>query len=384
MIKLHPWFRSSRPCHHGGMALAERWDILVVGSGIAGLSTAFHLAQALEQRILLVDRELLPGFYASGHNAGIARQLTGRPEHSRLAVEGRNRLSDAGLLTCNGGLLLAMEASALDPIETEAHALGVDVKRNAGAGIDGFKAAANLSVPSDGCIDVHGLLGLCASGARDSGVELRYGCEVRGIANTEEGFQVETSEGSMHAGTIINAAGAWAGDLGRRAGGLDIAFHPLRRHLAWSDQPYGESRPYAWWVDRPLYLKPESGGLLMCPCDEDEAALPPSGQQPDTDPKAIEQLADSMHELAPSLTDHGITRAWSGIRTFAPDRRFVIGWDPINPKLFWVAGLGGHGMTTGLAVGKLAADICLQGGEHELSPKRLKPSLRLPSAHPIY
>ncbi len=353
------------------MALAERWDILVVGSGIAGLSTAFHLANAHGRRILLVDREILPGFYASGHNAGIARQLTGRREHSRLAVEGRNRLAEAELLTNHGGRLMAAEASALDAIESEAHELGVAVQRKAGAGFEGYRAAAHLSIPSDGAIDVHGLLGLCARGARNAGVVLRYGCEVLGIEAVDQGFRVETSEGSIHTGFIINAAGAWAGGLGREAGGINIAFHPLRRHLAWSDQSYDGDQPYAWWVDRPLYLKPESGGLLMCPCDEDEAALPPQGQQPETDPTAFERLADSMHELAPGLTDHGITRAWSGIRTFAPDRRFVIGWDPMNPNLFWVAGLGGHGMTTGLAVGKLAADLFQRHGEHELSPKRL-------------
>lgn len=352
------------------MALAERWDILVVGSGIAGLSTAHHLSRQAQQRILLLEREALPGFYASGHSAGIARQLTGRREHTRLAVEGRNRLAEAGLLTPNGGLLLAMNATALDPIQTEADELGVRVQRKAGAGIAGYQAEVNLCIASDGTIDVHGLLGLCARGARKSGVELRYGCEVRDLERTSQGFRVETSAGSLSVGTIINAAGAWAGELGRKAGGLDIAFRPLRRHLAWSDQPYDATLPYAWWVDRPLYLKPESGGLLMCPCDEDAAAPPPCGLQPDTNPKVFEQLADSMHELAPNLIHHGITRAWSGLRTFAPDRRFVLGWDPVNPNLFWVAGLGGHGMTTGLAVGKLAAELYLQRGEHELSPSR--------------
>ncbi len=353
------------------MALSERWDILVAGSGIAGLSTAYHLSRQTQQRILLLDREILPGFYASGHSAGIARQLTGRREHSQLAVEGRNRLAEAGLLTNTGGLLLARDASALNDVETEAQDLGVMVQREAGAGIEGCRAEAHLCIPSDGVIDVHGLLGLCARGARESGVALRYGWEVRDIERTADGFRVETSEGPLSVGAIVNAAGAWAGDLGRKAGGLDIAFRPLRRHLAWSDQTYGEQQPYVWWVDRPLYLKPESGGLLMCPCDEDEVPLPASGLQPDTNAKVFEQLADSMHELAPGLISHGITRAWSGLRTFAPDRRFVLGWDPVNPYLFWVAGLGGHGMTTGLAVGKLAAELYLRRGEHELAPRRL-------------
>ncbi len=58
------------------------------------------------------------------------------------------------------------------------------------------------------------------------------------------------------------------------------------------------------------------------------------------------------------------------LRTFARDRKFVIGWDPLNPRLFWVAGLGGHGMTTGLAVGRLAAGLLMQDRDHDLSPRR--------------
>lgn len=352
--------------------MAQRWDIVVIGGGIAGLATAFELAktQAPDRRILLLDREAIPGFYASGHNAGMARQLTGWLEHSRLAVEGRNRLADAGLLKASGGHLLAMDASALDELEAEAKTLGVMATRSSGAGLESLEATEHLSIPSDGLIDVHGLLGLCARGARESGVSLQYSCAVETIEVTADGFRIETTQGLIETSTLINAAGAWAGELGQMAGGLDIAFRPLRRHLAWSDQPHAEDQPYAWWVDRPLYLKPESGGLLMCPCDEDEVPLPSPGRQPEINSAIFDHLATTMHHLAPGLTDHGITRAWSGLRTFAPDRKFVIGWDPVNPRLFWVAGLGGHGMTTGLAVGKLAAELFQQRGEHGLSPAR--------------
>lgn len=353
--------------------MSERFDILVAGGGIAGLATAMHLARKGGRRIVVLDREDHPGFYASGHNAAIARQLTGRAEHTALTVEGRAALAAAGLLDATGGRLLALDASALAPLAVEADTCGVDVEPGNGSGVPGLKATAHLRIPSDGIIDVHGLLGLCAREARAAGATVRFGCGIAGIAQVGDGFRVESTAGVLEADVLVNAAGAWAGHLGRMAGGLGIPFQPLRRHLAWSDGTWPfDSREWAWWVDRPLYLRPESGGVLMCPCDEVAVEPPEAGRQPDADPDVIAGMQADVHNLAPCLEDHGIARAWSGLRTFAPDRRFVIGWDPVNPRLFWVAGLGGHGMTSGLAVGRLAASLIELGAlpRHPLSPAR--------------
>ena len=343
-------------------------EFLIIGGGIAGLATAAALAEREMGPIALLDRELVPGFYASGHNAGIARSLTGRLEHSRLAVDGRAALSGLGLLDPTGGRLLAMDASRLDALESEAAALGVEAHRREGA-VDGLLAASRLDIPGDGVIDIHGLLGACARRARAGGARLHYGCAVKTIQADADGFTVEAEVRSFRARTLINAAGAWASEVGRMAGGLALELRPLRRHLAWSDHPC-PSAPWAWWVDRPFYARAESGGTLLCPCDESEAPLPAPGHQPPTDPAALESLAVSASALAPALADASPVRAWSGLRTFSPDRRFVIGFDPLNPRLFWAAGLGGHGMTTGLAVGRLAAKVLLEGGQHELSPAR--------------
>lgn len=343
-------------------------DILIIGGGIAGLATAAALT-GKGRSVALLDRELVPGFYASGHNAGMARSLTGRIEHSRLAVEGRQRLAEAGLLDPTGGLLLAMDPAALDPLEAEARALGVEAIRGSGSGEPGLKAGAHLRMPGDGVINIHGLLGACARRAREGGAALHYGEEVAAIHAEAEGFRVETARRSLFATTLVNAAGAWASSIGRQAGGLELALDPRRRHLGWSDHPF-EARPWAWWVDRPFYARRESGGTLLCPCDEGEVPLPPQGLQPATDAGAMEPLAATAAELAPDLEDAPLVRAWAGLRTFSPDRRFVVGWDPVNPRLFWVAALGGHGMTTGLAVGELAAKLLLERGEHGLSPRR--------------
>lgn len=350
--------------------MTDSFDILIIGGGVAGLATALHLAEGGAGRILVLDRELAPGFYASGHNAAIARQLTGRPEHTALTLEGRNRLAEEGLVGAEGGLLLAAESGALEALQREAQAFGLEVSFGLGAALPGLEAREHLRIATDGVIDIHGLLGFCARGAREAGAILKYGCEVLGIQSDSAGFEVATSAGAFRAPVLVNAAGAWAGPLGKLAGGLDIAFRPLRRHLVWSDGSYPADAPYAWWVDRPLYLRPESGGVLMCPCDESDVVPPGCGAQPEVDAEVLEGLGQSLSELAPGLVDHSLNRVWSGLRTFAPDRRFVIGWDPRNPRLFWVAGLGGHGMTSGLAVGRLAADLIGAGREQELGPAR--------------
>lgn len=340
--------------------MPERVEILIVGGGIAGLSTACHLAQAGQKGVVVLDREDLPGFYSSGHNAGIGRQLTGKAEHTALTIAGRNRLAAEGLIDSGGGLLLGADPGGTDALAAEADAFGLPVARVAGAPMPGLKAAEHLRVPSDGVIDVDRMLAHCAEGARAGGASLRFGWDVRAIRPGAEGFEVETDRGTLQARLLVNAAGGWAREVGRMAGGLDLAFQPLRRHLIWSPTPWPASSPWTWWADRPLYFRAESGGLLLCAVEEEAVPLPPRGQQPPNREGILEPLADRLRELAPDLADLPIARLWNGLRTFAPDRRFVIGFDPLSPRLFWVAGLGGHGMTSGLAVGDLAARAILE------------------------
>jgi adhesin HecA-like repeat protein len=350
----------------------ETAEVVIIGGGIAGLSLACHLAQAGQRGIVLLEREDQPGTYASGHNAAIARALTGRDEHTTLTVEGRRLLNQAGLMTASGGLLASVGHGPLDALETEAKRHGVEVHRRAGIPLPGLHAAEHLAIPGDGVIDIAGLLRHCAEGARAGGADLRFGSALLALRPTETGFDLNTDQGILRAKTLAIAAGAWAAELGRMAGS-QIPFTPLRRTLVWSGAPYPQDQPWAWWVDRPFYLRPESGGVLMCPCEETEVFPPSRGRQPDTDAAVLEGLFTSLRELAPELADRPITRYWTGLRTFAPDRGFVIGWDPWNPRLFWDAGLGGHGMTSGLSVGAYAAERFLHRGDAgPLDPARFK------------
>ncbi|MFN7958569.1 MAG: FAD-dependent oxidoreductase [Holophagaceae bacterium] len=354
------------------MGTVETAEVAIIGGGIAGLSLAYHLTRAGQRGLVLLEREDQPGTYASGHNAAVARSLTGRDEHTTLAVEGRRRLAEAGLLSLTGGLLASVEAGPLDAFEAEAARHGVEAHRGAGLPLPGLRAAEHLAIPGDGVIDIAGLLARCAEGARAGGADLRFGCALAGLRPTTEGFELETDHGLLRARTLAIAAGAWAGALGAQAGS-QLTYTPLRRSLVWSGAAHPQAEPWAWWVDRPFYLRPESGGLLMCPCEEVAVPLPPRGRQPEADPAVLEGLYASLRELAPHLAERPVTRYWTGLRTFAPDRRFVIGWDPWNPNLFWSAGLGGHGMTSGLAVGQLAADCFLRRADAgPLDPRRFR------------
>ena len=347
-------------------------EILVIGGGIAGLSTACHLVRAGQRGVALVEREAQPGFHASGHNAGIARQLTGRAEHTALAVRGRDLLARAGLMRASGGTHLGADPGGTRALAEEARAFGLEATRGSGSPVAGIHAAEWLHLAGDGVIDIDAELRHCADSARAGGARLHFGCQVQDIAPDPAGFRVETDRGALRARTVVNAAGAWAREVGRMAGGLDIPFQPLRRHLVWSSAPLPADRPWAWWADRPLYVRPESGGALLCACDESPVDLPPRGGQPAVDAGVLEGLSASLEELVPGLAAAPVARMWCGLRTFAPDRGFVLGPDPVRPGLFWVAGLGGHGMTTGLALGQLAADILL--GKKEpgpLKPERL-------------
>jgi len=112
-----------------------------------------------------------------------------------------------------------------------------------------------------------------------------------------------------------------------------------------------------WDLDIGYYLRREGVGLLLCPCDETEH--PPG--IPTVDPDAADLLADKLLEHAPGLADVALRRCWSCLRTFAPDRLPIIGWDSQISGLFHVSGLGGFGVTTSLAVGVLASTLICGG-----------------------
>jgi glycine/D-amino acid oxidase-like deaminating enzyme len=162
---------------------------------------------------------------------------------------------------------------------------------------------------------------------------------------------------------VIIAAGAWGATLGASCD-APLPLTPRRRHLVQlATEPRTDARaPVVWALGDELYLRPESGGLLVSPCDTD----PWKPEIPAPTEAGLELLAQKLARLAPTLADAAVRRAWACLRTFAPDAAAAIGPDPRLPGLYWLAGLGGHGMTGGMAAGELLA-ATVTGRPHALA-----------------
>ncbi len=355
------------------MILAEH---VIIGAGFAGAATAYHLARRGRRDILLVEQEAVPGFHSSGRNAAMIRQCVSDPALTRLARDGaaflRNLPSDFPVpvqYKQHGSLLLGCGAGwekLRHDAETGA-SLGVDVqlwtpeqaKNHVPVLRDAtFDGAAWCA--SDGVVDIHALLSGYLKGATAAGVRLRCGTEVKAIVQKgSEGFELLTDGETIKTQILINASGAWANPVAKMAGAAELPLVPCRRHLFvsppmdWVDTSW----PFVWDVSHEVYFRPEGKGLLLCACDQQEMAA----CDPPVDPSIEESLAEKIQRTIPALSRVSINRRWAGLRTLSRDGRFVIGWDGKLQGFFWVAGLGGHGVTTSAAAGALAADLIAAG-----------------------
>jgi glycine/D-amino acid oxidase-like deaminating enzyme len=212
--------------------------------------------------------------------------------------------------------------------------------------------------PEEGVVDVARLLQALLSAGSRRGVRLLAAHRVSAI-DVDGGRVVGVEAGGRRIATaaVVNAAGAWAAAVGQLAGATPVPLRACRRHLfatgplSWVERDW----PIVWDVSHDFYFRPEPPGLLLSPCDESEQAP----GLPVVDPGAASLLASKLGRFMPRLGDLPLARAWAGLRVLTPDGRFVIGRDPRVEGFVWCAGLGGHGMTTSAAVGRVAAEAVL-------------------------
>ncbi len=339
--------------------------IVVLGGGVAGLSTAAHLAESGEVRVTLVEREPRHDLHSSGRSAEIQRIAIDDPVTRALALETAARMR-------------AGEAhAALEP-----RRLFVTTRQAAPAWREELERAGELTlVAPDRMEDVHPvgeyaflferagriaagpLLGSLAERARRAGTRMlpsTPGAQLAVEGDRVRGVQL--LDGSrMAADAVVIAAGAWSSSLGA-AHGAALPLRPTTRHLVRLECAAipAPDAPMVWDDASDTYMRPDGDGWILSICDtrDSDPGNVDSAYRVDA---AIERLCLArLERFAPGRSaDAVVARAWTGFRDLAPDDRPVLGPDARLAGLYWCAGLGGHGMTLSLAIGAHAAGAVL-------------------------
>jgi D-arginine dehydrogenase len=369
-----------------------RTDVLVIGGGFAGLSTAYALAKKGVKRIVVIEGEKKLGGHSSGRNAGMIRQAIAELVTARLAKDGRDRLAraerkfwgDIGFEP-NGSLLLSESKASgeLEATERTLRRIGVasrwlsrhEAERKVPI-LKGAEFSRALFCPSDALVDIKALLAGFLKALRYHKVKVLCGVKVRLIEKKKGGFLVTGSHGKFFSKRIINAAGAAAGLIAEKAGAARVPLVPYRRHLFQSG-PFRKAAakwPFVWDVSRNFYFRPVGPSLLLSPCDRvavTKRYAARGREKVDAHMKRI--LFQKMKAFRADFGGLTIKEGKSGLRTMTSDGRFVIGEDPKLKDFYWVAGLGGHGVTTCFSVGEFAAASILNGKRDKSLVKALSP-----------
>jgi D-arginine dehydrogenase len=222
--------------------------------------------------------------------------------------------------------------------------------------------AGALAEPDAMDIDVESLHQGYLRLARRHGADIRLDARVSGLDHGAAGWTARLGidgedGGVIRAPVVINAAGAWADVVADLAGLGPLGLTPLKRTAFIVEAPPGAdiaAWPSVIEIEESFYFKPEAGRLLVSPADETPAE--PHDAWPED--LTVAECVERMQEAA-DIPVRRIIRAWAGLRTFAPDRAPVIGFDPAAPGFFWLAGQGGYGVQSSPAAARVAAALAL-------------------------
>ncbi len=346
-----------------------KFDIIVIGAGIAGAGIAWELAE--RARVALVEREDQPGYHTTGRSAAVYLKGFGTDVIRDLTVLSEAFLagppsgfSEVPLIHPRGALTLVRpdQMDKLDRYLTRQrrhlpHVERLDPKAILGMvpALDPAYAAAAVYDGDARDLDVDAIFQGFLRGFRQRGGRLITAAEVRTLDHANGLWQVGTTHGSLQASIVVNAAGAWADQLAALAGLGPMGMVPKRRTALIVRPPEGlevNGWPCVDDIDEQFYFRPEAGNLFCSPAD----ATP--SEPCDAQPEELDiAIAIDRIEKALPLGIRRVERSWAGLRTFVADGSPVVGFDPRAEGFFWLAGQGGYGIQTSPALSSLAARL---------------------------
>jgi len=336
------------------------YDIAIIGGGIAGATLAAEIGA--RARVVLLEAEEVAGYHATGRSAAFWSETYGGAGIQPLTAASGDRLRAGGFLEPLGSLHIgtAADEARADAFLAEFAGTGVPLERVDPAPlVPGLKPEWTIGVMEPTCayIDVGALHTDALSRARKAGATIVTGAAVESAVRSDGRWRIATSAGAFDAAVLVDAAGAWADPVAEAAGVAPLGIQPYRRTLIQlrTDPPSAPAMPHVAHLGGQFYFKPESGGRLWL-SPHDETPDMPGDAQPEELDVAI---AIDRFEQVVDWTVTRVERSWAGLRSFAPDRLPVYGFDLRQPGFFWFAGQGGFGIQTAPAAAEIGAALVL-------------------------
>ncbi|MBU4528125.1 MAG: FAD-dependent oxidoreductase [Hoeflea sp.] len=368
------------------MTLPDRAQIVVIGGGIIGCSTAYHLARDHKADVILLEQgQLTSG--STWHAAGLVGQLRSSASITKVlkySVDLYKRLDqETGLETgwkMSGCLRLATNQDRwieYRRLATTAQSFGMDMQllspQEAKAmfplmQVDDLVGASWL--PTDGQASPSDITQSLAKGARMHGARIFENVRVTGFEMKDSRIlAVKTSKGDIACEKVVNCAGQWARQLGAMAG-INVPLQPVKHQYVITEKIEGLSSdaPTIRDPDRRTYFKEEVGGLCFGGYEPD-----PQGWTMDDVPDQFQfQLFDDDYdhfeqhmmqaiERVPALNSVGVKQMINGPESFTPDGNFILGAAPECVNMFVGAGFNAFGIASGGGAGWVLAQWVIDG-----------------------
>jgi len=367
--------------------LPETADVVIIGGGVMGASTAYHLARRGCKKVVLLERREFLGAEATGKCAGGIRYQFSTEINVRLSLLSlpmlerfEEEIGQAIDLRWPGYLFLLDNARDLATFRANVamqNRLGVPSRILSAEEVrakvlllrlDDIIAAAWC--PKDGLADPNGVVQGYAAAARRLGAQIFTATEVTGIrVQSGRVAAVETPLGTIATRAVVNAAGPWAGQVAALAG-VDLPVVPLRRQIVVTTPLRGIPDDFPFVIDfsRSLYFHREGQGILTGQSNPDERP----GFDQSVDHAWTERHLEAAMWRFPLLERAGLLREWAGLYEVTPDAHPVIDGLRDPAGFYIVAGFSGHGFMHGPAAGLLMAELILDGRAHTLDIRQLR------------
>ncbi|MHA1564114.1 MAG: GcvT family protein [Alphaproteobacteria bacterium] len=360
--------------------LPSHAQVVVIGGGIIGCSTAYHLAKEHKANVVLLERGRLT-CGSTFHAAGLVGQLRSSASITQLlkySVKLYDTLArETGLATGwkrNGGLRLANNQDRWTEIKrqaTTAHSFGLDMHlltpqeaRDLWPLMDGSDLVGAAFLPTDGQANPSDITQSLAKGARMHGAKIVEQVTVTGITVRDRRVvAIVTDHGTIACERIVNCAGQWAGEIGALAG-VNVPMQSVQHQYLVTEPIPGitNTLPTLRDPDRLIYFKEEVGGLVMGGYEPNPKSWADEGLPEgfifsllDSDWDHFEPLMEQALLRVPALESAGIRTLTNGPESFTPDGNFILGEAPEVQNYFVGAGFNAFGIASAGGAGKALA-----------------------------